>query len=181
MDHAVVDGIRVNDTVVRLIKDDITALDLDAFVFYAQQDLALGSGFGTAISTRGGPAVQKELDELGSVSTCDVVVTGAGKMKASYIIHAVGPRFLEDQTERKLRSTMFNALNAAEEKGIQRIAFPAMGAGYYGIPADLCARVMTETLGEYLSGETCLKEVVICVLDTPLLNSFRGPVDALGT
>lgn len=181
MHHAVVHGINVNDTVVELIKGDITDLDLDAFVFYAQHDLALGSGFGTAISTRGGPSIQKELDELAPISTTEVVVSAAGNMKVDFIIHAVGPRFREDDTEKKLRATMINALSAAEEKGIERIAFPAMGAGYYGIPSDLCARVMTETLAEYLSGKTCIKEVVICVLDTAQLNSFRRPVEALGT
>jgi O-acetyl-ADP-ribose deacetylase (regulator of RNase III) len=68
----------------------------------------------------------------------------------------------------------------ADEKGIDRIALPAMGAGYYGILPDVSARVMTEALKEYLSGDTNIKEVVICVLDTPQFNSFKAPVEALG-
>jgi len=180
MTPAVLDGIQVNRSSVRLVKDDITDLDLKAFVFYAQHDLALGSGFGTAISTRGGPSVQKELDEMGPVSTCDVVVSGAGNMKADYIIHAVGPRFREDDTEGKLRTTMINALRAAEARGIESVAFPAMGAGYYGVPVDLSAKVMTDVLREYLSGETCIREAVICVLDTPQFNSFKAPFESMG-
>jgi hypothetical protein len=39
---------------------------------------------------------------------------------------------------------------------------------------------MTRALKEYLSGETRIKEVVICVLDTPQFNSFKAPVEALG-
>ena len=46
MTNALADGIQVNRSIIRLIKDDITDLDVDAFVFYAQPDLALGSGFG---------------------------------------------------------------------------------------------------------------------------------------
>ena len=115
---------------VRLIRGDITELDVDAFVFYAQPDLALGSGFGTAISVRGGPSIQKELDELGPVETGQAVVTGAGKLKADFIVHAVGPRFQEEDTEGKLRTTVLNSLKAAEEKGVKRIALPAMGAGF---------------------------------------------------
>lgn len=180
MSQAIADGTQVNNTVVRLLKEDVTDIDVNAFVYYAQHDLTVGAGFGTAISTRGGPTVQKELDGKGPLSTCDVVVTGAGNMKADFIVHAVGPRFQEDGIEPKLRETMFNVLKAAEEKGIERIAFPAMGAGYYGILPDVSAKVMTEVLKEYLSGETKIKEVVICVLDTPQFNSFKAPVEALG-
>ncbi len=180
MSQAIVDGIQVQNSVVRLVKDDVTVLDVDAFVFYAQHDLALGSGFGTAITVRGGPKVQKELDELGPIGTGDVVVSAAGNLKANFIIHAVGPRFQEVGIEAKLRTTMVNTLNAAEEKGVERIAFPAMGAGYYGVAPDLCARVMTEEIKKHLSGSTCIKEVVICVLDSPQFNSFKGPVEALG-
>ena len=180
MSQAVADGTKVNNSVVRLVKDDVTDLEVNAFVYYAQHDLALGSGFGTAISIRGGPTVQKELDELGPLSTGEVVVSGAGNMKVDYIIHAVGPRFQEEGIEAKLRTTMVNTLNAAEEKGIESVAFPAMGAGYYGVAADLSARVMTEEIQKHLSGSTCIKDVVICVFDSPQFNSFKGPVEALG-
>jgi O-acetyl-ADP-ribose deacetylase (regulator of RNase III) len=180
MSQAVADGTKVNNSVVRLVKDDVTDLEVNAFVYYAQHDLALGSGFGTAISIRGGPTVQKELSKLGPVATGEVVVSAAGNLKADFIIHAVGPRFQEEGIEAKLRTTMVNTLKAAEEKGIGSIAFPAMGAGYYGIAPDLSARVMTEEIQKHLSGHTCIKEVVICVFDSPQFNSFKGPIAALG-
>jgi len=69
MFQAVADGTKVNNSVVRLVKDDVTDLEVTAFVYYAQHDLALGSGFGTAITIRGGPTVQKEIEELGPIST----------------------------------------------------------------------------------------------------------------
>ena len=180
MSQAVADGTKVNNSVVRLVKDDVTDLDVKAFVYYAQHDLALGSGFGTAISIRGGPTVQKELDGQGPIATGEVVVSAAGNMKVDYIIHAVGPRFQEEGIEAKLRTTMVNTLAATEEKGIESVAFPAMGAGYYGVAPDLSARVMTEEIQKHLSGSTCIKEVVICVFDSPQFNSFKGPVAALG-
>jgi len=179
MPEAVMVGTQVNGTTIELVRGDITDLDIQAFVFYAQHDLALGSGFGGAISVRGGPAVQKELDTLGPLQTGDAVVTGAGKMKADFIVHAVGPRFREDDIEEKLRTTMMNCLKRAEERGIERIAFPAMGYGYYGIPADLSAKVMLEVFASHFKGETCIKEVVICVFDTPQYNSFKAALAGL--
>jgi len=172
MPQAVTEGTQVNRTTIELIRGDITDLDIQAFVFYAQHDLALGSGFGGAISVRGGPAVQKELDAVGPLQTGDVVVTGAGKMKADFIVHAVGPRFREDDIEGKLSLTMKNTLMRAEEKGFGSLAFPAMGAGYYGIPAPVSARVMLDVLKEHLAGETGIRDVKICVLDTPQFKAF---------
>jgi O-acetyl-ADP-ribose deacetylase (regulator of RNase III) len=164
--------------VIRLVRDDITMLDVDAFVFHAQHDLALGSGFGGAISVRGGPSVQKELDELGPVETGAAVITGAGRLKAEYIIHAVGPRFREPDIEAKLRKTVLSALACAEEKELKRIAFPALGAGYYGIPPVVTARVTVDTIREYLAKDTGIEEIVICVFDTPQFDAFQAVLAA---
>lgn len=179
MPEAVQESAKVNTSTVRLLKGDITELEVDAFVYYAQPDLALGSGIGTAISVRGGPTIQKELDELGPLNTGEAIVSEAGKLKAGFIIHAVGPRFQEEDTEAKLRKTVQNSLNRAEDKGIRRIAFPAMGAGYYGIPPDVCARVMVDAIQSHLDGSTGIEEVIICVLDTRQYKSFLAPLDAL--
>jgi O-acetyl-ADP-ribose deacetylase (regulator of RNase III) len=179
MPEAVSDGTRINQSVIRLIQDDITDLDVDAFVFYAEPGLALGSGFGGAIAVRGGPTIQKELETLAPVETGGAVVSDAGNLKARWIVHAVGPRFQEEDTEKKLRTAVVNSLKRAEEKGVQRFAVPAMGAGYYGIPANDCARVMLETIVPHLGGETSIKELIICVLDSAQYAAFQARLAAL--
>jgi O-acetyl-ADP-ribose deacetylase (regulator of RNase III) len=179
MAEAVSEGTRINQTTVRLVRDDITDLEIDAFVFYAQNDLVLGSGFGNAITVRGGPKIQKALDELAPVETGEAVVSDGGGLKARYVIHAVGPKFQEADTETKLHTTMLNALKRADEKGVERVAFPAMGAGYYGIPPVTCAAVMLNALKDYLGSDTGIKEVVVCVFDTPQQDAFQKALAAL--
>lgn len=180
MTLAVSEGMQIHRCVVHLIQDDLTDLDVDAFVFYATSDLALGSGFGTAISVRGGPTVQKELEALAPVAPGEAVVTGAGNLKADHIIHAVGPKFREPDTEAKLRTTVRNTLQAAEGIPVRRLALPAMGAGYYGIPPALCARVMVEEIERHLAGDSPIEELILCVLDTTQMNAFRDPLESLG-
>jgi len=158
--------IQIGKRTLRLIEGDLTALDFEAFVFYATHDLKLGSGYGTAVTIRGGPRVQEELDQMGPLKTTEVAVSGAGELKSQYIVHAVGPRFQEEDIEGKLRTTVQNCLRAADDKGIRVLAFPAMGAGFYGIPLPLCADVMVTTIVEYLNGETGLEEVIICAMDS---------------
>ena len=146
----------------------------------AEPDLALGSGFGTAISVRGGPTIQKQLAELAPVPSGEAVVTDAGNLKAQHIIHAVGPRFQEVDTDSKLQVTVRSCLKRAEEKQIKRLALPAMGAGYYGIPPELCARVMLEVISSHLQGDTGIAEVIIAVLDTRQQDCFQAAISALG-
>jgi len=180
MPEAVFQGTRINQSAIQLIKDDITDLEVGAFVFYAQSDLTLGSGFGTAISVRGGPTIQKELEDLAPVAAGEAVVSGAGDLKANYIIHAVGPKFQEEDTESKLRTTILNSLKRAEEQGVETLAFPAMGAGFYGTPPELCAKVMVDVITKHLRGSTVIKDVVICVLDSRQYTTFQGALGALG-
>jgi O-acetyl-ADP-ribose deacetylase (regulator of RNase III) len=115
---------------------------------------------------------------MAPVADLEAVVSGAGNLAAEHIIHAVGPRFREDDIEAKLIETMGNCLLRAEEKGIKTLAFPAMGSGYYGIPAPISATVMAAALEAHLSGETGLQEVTICVLDRPQFNAFDAALKA---
>jgi O-acetyl-ADP-ribose deacetylase (regulator of RNase III) len=164
---------------IRIVKDDITTLEVDAFVFYASPDLLLGAGFGNAISMRGGPAIQEELKKFGSVETGAAVTTSGGELKAKYIVHAVGPRFQEADTERKLKAVTLNALKQAESKGVERLAFPTMGTGFYGIPLDVSAKVTLGAIREYLAnGHTKLKEVVICARDTRDVKPFQAVLES---
>lgn len=172
------DVLKVKNTEVRLMRGDITTLDIECFVFYAQPSLKLGSGFGTAIAVRGGRTIQEELNTLGEQHVTDVVTTQAGELGARLIIHAVGPAFQEPDMEIKLHTTVVNILHEADRQKVSRLALPALGAGFYGIPLPVCADVMLSALQEYLStGQTGLKEVIICVLDNRELKPFR---DRLG-
>jgi O-acetyl-ADP-ribose deacetylase (regulator of RNase III) len=134
----------------------------------------LGAGFGRAIAARGGMSIQEELKAYGRISTGEAVITSAGELNSKFIIHAVGPRFQEAETEQKLRMTMQSTLKVAKDKGIRKIAFPPMGTGFYGIPLDLCARVMLETIKKHLSEDSLLEEVVICVIDNREFNAFQS-------
>lgn len=170
---------KIRNSILRLIKGDITDLEVEAFVFYARSDLKLGSGYGNAIAVRGGPSIKKELDELAPREVGDVVITSAGNMKAQHIIHAVGPKFQEPQTEEKLMKTLQNTLKLAEEKGIKQIALPPLGCGFYGIPLPVCAQIMIEGIQSHLMNSSNLQEVIICALDTREYIPFQKRLEGL--
>ena len=156
---------KINKTVIKLQHGDLTALEVDAWVFYAREDLQIGSGYGTAIASRGGVAVRKELEEIGSIGMGEAVITGAGEMAAKYIIHACGPKFQEADTEKKLRDCMGASLGVVNENGLKTLAYPPMGAGFYGVPLDMCATVMLQTLRAFAEADISLEQIIICVID----------------
>ena len=170
---------KVNQTVVRLVQGDLTALEVDAFVHYAKENLELGSGYGTAIQSRGGGAVKKEVEKIGGVRMGEAVMTTAGGMTAKHIIHACGPKFQEADTERKLRDCMNSALRVARENGLKTVAFPPMGAGFYGVPLALCARVMLDAILSAAAAGTPPEEIIISTVDGRDFLAFRDLVGVL--
>ena len=168
------DELKVNDKKISLTVGFITDTpNVDGIVFYARPDLTLGSGFGSAIATQGGPKVQEELKKIGSAQVTEVVVTGGGNLQAKYILHAVGPRFQEEKLEEKLQTTILNSLKKAEDQKLRRIVFPAMGAGFYGVPLEVCARLSLETVREFLPKAGSLQEVMFCLRDLRELKPFQ--------
>jgi len=167
---------RIGEKRLRLVKEDITNLEIEAFVFDITEDGKLGPGFGSAIQQRGGIIIQKELDGFGGVPTGEAVVTQAGLLKANYIIHTNGPKFREPEVESKLRAATKSALLKAEEKGIKRLAFPAIGTGIYQVPIDLCVRVMVDTISDHLANASELEEVIIAVSDTREFAPFAARI-----
>jgi len=169
----------VQGKVIRVQKGDLTALPVDAVVFYARQDLQLGAGFGSAIQARGGAAIKTELEKIGTVEMGGAVITSAGNMKARHIIHACGPKFQEPDREKKLRKCMQSALQQACARKLKTVAFPPMGAGFYGVPLDLCVKAMLDEVQRFLKTPSSIEEVIICVIDDREFKAFRPQLEAL--
>ena len=85
----------INKTTVRLISADLTERDVDAIVNAANSYLQHGGGVAGAIVRKGGQVIQDESNKIGYVPVGGAAITTGGKMKARYVIHAVGPRMGE--------------------------------------------------------------------------------------
>lgn len=164
---------------IRLVTGDLTAQDVECIVFYATDDLKLGSGFGGAIAVRGGPTIQQECDELAPIELGQAVITKAGELKSKYIIHANGPKFQEENLENKLKTTIENTLRVAKENQVKQIAFPPMGTGFYGVPLDVSARISIDVVKNHLAGETSIEDVVFYLLDTREFRPFEAQLQKL--
>ena len=115
----------------------ITALDTDAIVNAANEQLAAGGGVCGAIFDAAGYAkLQKACDKIGHCPTGKAVITPGFALKAKYVVHAVGPVWKDGQhgEPEKLRSAYKNALQLAVDNHCTSIGFPLISAGIYGYP-----------------------------------------------
>src|ERR1700689_269137 len=115
---------------------DITQARFDAIVNAANNDLILGGGVAGAIRAKGGPSIQQECDKLGPIPMGEAAITGAGKLKARYVIHAASMRLGGSTSEAALRDLTRNSLKRAIEQGLKSVAFPAIGTGIAGFPIE---------------------------------------------
>ncbi|MEA1996337.1 MAG: macro domain-containing protein [Gemmatimonadota bacterium] len=165
---------KIEGTVISLVRGDITTLEVDAIVNPANSRLQLGGGVAGAIRRTGGESIQEECDRLGGTPVGTAVITGAGRLPAGHVIHAVGPRMGEHDEDRKLEGATLESLKLADTHGLESIALPAVSTGIFGYPVDRCARIMLETTVEYLkSGGHSLKKVIFCLFDSQTLAEFE--------
>ena len=171
--------LRVEDSTIELVKGDITELEVDAIVNAANSRLKMGGGVAGAILRKGGWSIQEECDKIGYCPVGGAVITGAGRLKAKYVIHAVGPRMGEGDEDNKLRNATLNSLKLADEHGVKSIAFPAISTGIFGFPKDRCAKIMLRAAVEYLRKGSGIKRVIFCLYDDETYQIFSEELERI--
>jgi O-acetyl-ADP-ribose deacetylase (regulator of RNase III) len=141
---------------LELVQGDITDQDTEAIVNAANSSLLGGGGVDGAIHRAGGPAILAECRLLGGCAPGDAKITTGGRLKAKYVIHAVGPVYWQQGAERAaelLASAYRRSLEVAAEHGVASLAFPAISTGAYGYPMDKAAQVALQTVVDYLRAQ----------------------------
>ncbi len=137
----------------------------------------MGGGVAGALKRVGGREIETEAVSKGPVPVGEAVVTGAGRLKANYVIHAaVMEQDLKTDAE-KIRLATKNSLLRGEELGIKSIAFPALGTGVGGFSLNQCARIMISEVRQYSAGKTQLARVVFVLYDEPAYQAFRQELE----
>lgn len=177
----VLSEIKVNDKDLRLVQGDITERDVDAIVNAANSYLKHGGGVAGAIVRKGGQVIQEESDRIGFTPVGTAVMTSAGKLKARYVIHAVGPRMGEGDEDHKLKNAVRATLNLASGKRLKSVSMPAISSGIFGFPKDRCARILVGESADYLeeNPKSSLDLVEFCVFDDETAGHFKREFESL--
>jgi O-acetyl-ADP-ribose deacetylase (regulator of RNase III) len=159
---------KVNRSIVELVEGDIVDQGVDAIVNAANSSLLGGAGVDGAIHRAAGPELKEECGRIGGCPTGEARITKGYRLKARYVIHAVGPVYQgRPQDAELLASAYRSSLQLASQHGIKAIAFPSISTGIYGYPLDEAAPIALRTIEAYLAAHPDIELVRVMIWDRP--------------
>lgn len=130
---------------------DITQAEVDCIVNAANESLLGGGGVDGAIHRAAGPQLLDECRMLNGCETGEAKITKGYNLKASRIIHTVGPRYSGEKRDAdQLRNCYWNSLELARANDLHSIAFPAISTGVFGYPLEAATEIALKTVSDWL-------------------------------
>lgn len=163
---------------IKIIRGDITEIAVDAIVNAANNELKMGAGVAGVIRKKGGQSIQDECDKMAPIEVGEAVITGAGNLKAKYVIHAAVMAIGGKATEESIRKCVANSLKRADEYSLTTVAFPAFGAGIGGFPVEKTAQIMIEEVKKHLDTDTTVDKVTFVLFDDTAFEAFKKALNS---
>jgi O-acetyl-ADP-ribose deacetylase (regulator of RNase III) len=146
---------------IKVIRADITTLQVDAIVNAANNSLLGGGGVDGAIHRAAGPELLDYCRGLHGCATGEAKISPGFKLPAQWVIHTVGPVWQGgDHDEPHLLTECYhNSLQLALQHGVKTIAFPAISTGVYGYPKQAAAAIAIEVMRDF---EDRFEQIIAC-------------------
>jgi O-acetyl-ADP-ribose deacetylase (regulator of RNase III) len=167
-------------TDIRLVQGDITTIEACAIVNAANSALVGGGGVDGAIHRKGGRAIMRDLERrYGPDRYCpagSAVVSDAGDLAASVVIHAVGPVWRGGAAGEPdaLANAYRSSLDLALREGCRTVALPSISTGIYAYPVDAAAAIALRAVDAWIAEHPdALDEVTFVLFSTDTLEAFE--------
>ncbi len=161
---------------IECVRGDLTLEDSDAIVNAANATLRGGGGVDGAIHRAAGPELLAECVRLypGGCATGEVRATRGFRLRARFVIHAVGPVWQGGGANEAeaLAACYERALDCAADMGASSVSFPAISCGVYGYPAQRAAPLALAVIARVLHRHASIRRVRIVLFSAELLAIF---------
>jgi O-acetyl-ADP-ribose deacetylase (regulator of RNase III) len=153
---------------IRVLKGDITLQRVDAIVNSANPSLLAGGGVCGAIHKAAGPELEVACKEIGRCGVGGAVITPAFNLPAKFVIHAVGPRWLDGtRNEPQLLEQCYASIfRLVAEYDFRSVAIPSISTGIYHYPLEAAAEIAIRVVRQNDEAERLIQ--FICFDDDTL-------------
>ena len=160
---------------IKIRKISITDLDTDAIVNAANEGLQAGGGVcGAIFRAAGYDQLQDACSRIGRCETGSAVITPGFRLKARYVIHAVGPRW-KDGLHREpelLYGAYQKSLELAAASGCRSVGFPLISSGIFGYPVQGAWRQALSACRDFLDRHKNISlDIVFAVLSDEIMKA----------
>jgi O-acetyl-ADP-ribose deacetylase len=163
-------------TEIRVVKGDITTLNVDAVVNAANTTLLGGGGVDGAIHYAAGPELLEECRRLKGCPTGEARITPGYRLAARWIIHTVGPVWKGGtRNEAALLAACYeNSLRLAAGRNLRSVAFPAISTGAYAYPLKEATEIAIREVLRLTNVSEAFQEVVFCCYSGAHFATYKG-------
>lgn len=161
---------------IELVQGDITQQETEAIANAANSRLAGGGGVDGAIHRAGGPSLMQELRAKypKGCPTGQAVITHGARLKARYVLHAVGPVYSGHPRDAELLAGAYQAcLSLCSQHGVATVAFPSISTGVYGYPVDEAAPIALRAVAAYLAEHPEIRLARFVLFDPKTLSAYQ--------
>ena len=156
---------------IKVLREDITNLDVDIIVNAANKSLLGGGGVDGAIHRKAGRELYNECLTLGGCETGEAKMTDAYNLPCKKVIHTVGPvynggKYNEDvKLINCYKNSMLLAKKYMNDNNLNEIsiAFPCISTGVYHYPKREAATIAINTIKEF--DKENINVIFVCFLD----------------
>ncbi|HXJ84224.1 MAG TPA: macro domain-containing protein [Candidatus Methylomirabilis sp.] len=172
--------VKVGKTTLVVERGDITDAEVDAVVNAANSELWMGTGVAGAMKRKGGVVIEEEALRQGPIEVGEAVLTVAGNLPATHVIHAATMgKDLKTDPE-KIAAATRSCLSLAEKHKLESIAFPALGSGVGGVAPAQSADAILSTLMQHLArGNSSLQRVLFVLYQDEAYKAFTDTLQRL--
>ncbi|MBI4590808.1 MAG: macro domain-containing protein [Candidatus Rokubacteria bacterium] len=172
--------LKVGKTELIIERGDLTDWEVDAIVNAANSHLWMGAGVAGAIKRKGGVIIEEEAVRQGPIEVGEAVITTAGNLPATHVIHAAAMGQDLKTDAQKIAQATRSSLALADKHKLSSIAFPALGTGVGGFPVAQAAEAMLSAVLSHLkAGTTSLRRIVFVLYQEEAAKAFTDTLNRL--
>lgn len=159
---------------IQVRREDLVTADVECVLRSVGSNLEPLTAIGREIGAAAGEALLERLQQMGDLPVGGAVITPAGDLSASFILHVSLQSQDEPVSAGSVRKALLNGLRHACRMGVETLALPPLGTGAGNFDAESAAGLMFEVLRGHMENEEYPREVTVMVTTEYDLQAFAS-------